>query len=34
MQRAFEEVAWTTPVGEVSAAFNSESGTHILFRTE
>ena len=33
MQSQFEEAAITTKIGEVSKPFNSDSGTHILFRT-
>lgn len=34
MQSQFEKATWTTPVGEVSGQFESDSGTHIVFRTE
>ena len=34
MQIQFETAAWQTPVGEISGAFNSDSGTHILYRTK
>ena len=33
MQSQFEIAAWNTPIGQVSAPFESDSGTHILFRT-
>ena len=33
MQQQFEIAAWTTPIGQVSQPFESDSGTHILLRT-
>ena len=34
MQPSFEAVAWKTAVGEVSQPFQSDSGCHVVFRTE
>ena len=33
MQSQFEKATWNTPIGEVSEAFESDSGLHIVFRT-
>ena len=33
MQSQFEKATWNTPIGEVSEAFESDSGLHIVFMT-